>query len=491
MEVSSQKAGYTAEETAESYKLLYGYLDDDQSTATTLANLQALGLSQDELTQMIKGTTGAWANYGDSIPIDGLAEAINETVKTSTVTGTFADVLNWAGTSEDEFNEKLAACSSDAERANLIMQELANQGLMDAADQWRENNKAMHDSNVASASLQEQMAMLGEKITPLMTIVTQAVAGVLTWFNSLDGSTQAAILSIIAFVAAIGPVTGAIRNIYNSASELYGFVKDIMLPGLQSGLSSFTSFLISNPVVLILAAIAAIVAAIAVFGDDIQSVLQGVDDFIQNVFSRDWSESFGGLGEVLNGFLRALKNIWDSAYTILNGVIDFIRGVFTGNWTRAFQGLQDIVVGIFSGMATLVAAPLNVIIGLINGVIDGVNWLISGLNKIHFDIPDWVPGIGGKGFGINIGEIGHIPYLAKGGILSQGSAVVGEAGPELLTMTGNQAVVQPLTNQTTNHNIGGVNLYIYGAPGQDVNELADIISERINQEVTRKEAAFG
>lgn len=491
LEVSSQKAGYTAEETAESYKLLYGYLDDDQSTATTLANLQALGLSQDELTQMIKGTTGAWANYGDSIPIDGLAEAINETVKTSTVTGTFADVLNWAGTSEDEFNEKLAACSSDAERANLIMQELANQGLMDAADQWRENNKAMHDSNVASASLQEQMAMLGEKITPLMTIVTQAVAGVLTWFNSLDGSTQAAILSIIAFVAAIGPVTGAIRNIYNSASELYGFVKDIMLPGLQSGLSSFTSFLISNPVVLILAAIAAIVAAIAVFGDDIQSVLQGVDDFIQNVFSRDWSESFGGLGEVLNGFLRALKNIWDSAYTILNGVIDFIRGVFTGNWTRAFQGLQDIVVGIFSGMATLVAAPLNVIIGLINGVIDGVNWLISGLNKIHFDIPDWVPGIGGKGFGINIGEIGHIPYLAKGGILSQGSAVVGEAGPELLTMTGNQAVVQPLTNQTTNHNIGGVNLYIYGAPGQDVNELADIISERINQEVTRKEAAFG
>lgn len=491
LEVSSQKAGYTAEETAESYKLLYGYLDDDQSTATTLANLQALGLSQDELTQMIKGTTGAWANYGDSIPIDGLAEAINETVKTSTVTGTFADVLNWAGTSEDEFNEKLAACGSDAERANLIMQELANQGLMDAADQWRENNKAMYDSNVASASLQEQMAMLGEKITPLMTIVTQAVAGVLTWFNSLDGSTQAAILSIIAFVAAIGPVTGAISNIYDSASGLYGFVKDIMLPGLQSGLSSFTSFLISNPVVLILAAIAAIVAAIAVFGDDIQSVLQGVDDFIQNVFSRDWSESFGGLGEVLNGFLRALKNIWDSAYTILNGVIDFIRGVFTGNWTRAFQGLQDIVVGIFSGMATLVAAPLNVIIGLINGVIDGVNWLISGLNKIHFDIPDWVPGIGGKGFGINIGEIGHIPYLAKGGILSQGSAVVGEAGPELLTMTGNQAVVQPLTNQTTNHNIGGVNLYIYGAPGQDVNELADIISERINQEVTRKEAAFG
>lgn len=137
LEVSSQNAGYTAEQTAESYRTLYGVLADDQTAATTTANLQALGLSQEELSTVIEGTIGAWATYGDSIPIDGLAESINETVKTSTVTGTFADMLNWAGTSEDAFNEKLAACGSESERVNLVMQEMANQGLVDAGKNGR------------------------------------------------------------------------------------------------------------------------------------------------------------------------------------------------------------------------------------------------------------------------------------------------------------------------------------------------------------------
>ena len=82
LEVSSEKAGYSADQTKESYQTLYGVLADDQTAATTTANLQALGLSQQDLTNMINGTIGAWATYGDSIPIDGLAEAINETVKT-------------------------------------------------------------------------------------------------------------------------------------------------------------------------------------------------------------------------------------------------------------------------------------------------------------------------------------------------------------------------------------------------------------------------
>ena len=130
LEVSSENAGYSAEQTTAAYNQLYGVLADNQTAATTTANLQALGLEQEQLNQLINGTIGAWATYGDSIPIDGLAEAINETAKVGTVTGTFADVLNWAGTSEDEFNERLAECSSQSERANLILQEMSRQGLM-------------------------------------------------------------------------------------------------------------------------------------------------------------------------------------------------------------------------------------------------------------------------------------------------------------------------------------------------------------------------
>ena len=79
LEVSSKQAGYTAEQTAEAYNHLYGVLGDAQTTATTLANLQAIGLSQEDLMTLIDGCSGAWAKYGDSIPIDSLAESINET----------------------------------------------------------------------------------------------------------------------------------------------------------------------------------------------------------------------------------------------------------------------------------------------------------------------------------------------------------------------------------------------------------------------------
>mgnify|MGYP000677139777 CR=1 FL=1 len=78
LEASSGLAGYSAEQTEEIYEKLFGVLGDDQTAATTTANLQALGLEQNELTELVNGTIGAWAKYGDSIPIDGLAESINE-----------------------------------------------------------------------------------------------------------------------------------------------------------------------------------------------------------------------------------------------------------------------------------------------------------------------------------------------------------------------------------------------------------------------------
>ena len=190
LEASSQKLGYTNEETQETFKQLYGVLDDDQTAATTTANLQALGLSQSELKMMTEGVIGAWAQYGDSIPIDGLAEAVNETVKAGQVTGTFADVLNWAGTSEDDFNERLAACGSESERANLIMQELANQGLVDSAAGFRESNKALIENNEANLSMKQSLEKLGEKALPIMTEITEAISGAIDIFNNLPGPVQ-------------------------------------------------------------------------------------------------------------------------------------------------------------------------------------------------------------------------------------------------------------------------------------------------------------
>lgn len=167
LEASSQAAGYTAEQTAESYEYLYGVLGDTQTAATTVANLQAIGLAQGDLRGMIDSVIGAWATYGDSIPIDGLAEAVNETIQAGKVTGTFADVLNWAGVSEDEFNVKLAAANDSTERAQIVLNQLANQGLPETAKAWRDANEDVVAYNESQLKLDEAMGQLGETLAPV------------------------------------------------------------------------------------------------------------------------------------------------------------------------------------------------------------------------------------------------------------------------------------------------------------------------------------
>lgn len=167
LEVSSQAAGYSAEETAQTYERLYSVLGDNQTAATTVANLQAIGLSQEELMLVTDSAIGAWARYGDSIPIDGLAEAINETIQAGQVTGTFADVLNWAGTSEDDFNAKLESANSTTERANIVLQELTRQGLAEAGQAWIDTNDDIVAANESQAKFEEAQAKLGEKLSPV------------------------------------------------------------------------------------------------------------------------------------------------------------------------------------------------------------------------------------------------------------------------------------------------------------------------------------
>ena len=545
LEISSQAAGYTAEQTASSYKTLYGVLGDDQTAATTTANLQALGLSQSQLDQIINGTIGAWATYGDSIPIDSLSEAINETVKTGNVTGTFADVLNWAGTSEDEFNAKLQAANSESERANLVLQELANQGLMTAGQAWQENNEALFENNQANADLQEQLSELGETVMPIITAVTQGIANILSWFNNLSPEVQNFIGIVLGLVAAISTVIGVIQ-----------------------GISGALALLSANPISLIIMAVAALVAAFIYLWnnceefrefwinlwDTISSAFSTVWDAIVNFFTvtipdawnsvvdffwqgyYTWQSIWQSIGDFFSGiwdgivsfFTETIPNAWNSLVDFcwqgyyawqevwqnvgdfFSGIWDGIVGFFTETipnawnglmdifnkigswWSGIWNGVRDTFSNVFNSLVNIAKQPINAIIGLINGIIDGLNWMIGGLNQLSFDIPDWVPVFGGKKFGINIPTIGKIPYLASGGVLSQGSAVVGEAGPELLTMMGTKAVVQPLTSSTTtNTNLGGVNIVVYGAPGQDVRELADIIMDEMQSATMRKGAVWG
>lgn len=544
LEVSSENAGYTAEQTAEAYYQLYWALGDEQAAATATANLQAIGLEQQELNRLLELSVGAWATYGDSIPIDGLAESINETIKAGQVTGTFADVLNWgtaegetfgvmlkenteaneewnnavaaAETAEDFFNLALQSASSEAERANLVMQAMASQGLADTADAWYANNKDIVEANDAQLQFIETASELSERVAPAVNAVqtgfNKIFAAILEATEGIDFNAVAAGITgffdfliangdtIIAVIAGIGGGMAALKiaDVVSSFSSATSVVQGLTaaFPALSGVITALT-----NPVFLVTAAVVGLVTLIATKGDEIQAMLARFDEWLTGVFATDWTEIFGPvLGGAFNAFFQNIENVWNGIKQIFNGVIDFIRGVFTGDWDRAWKGLGEVLRGIVDTWVAIVKAPINGIIGILNAAIGGINSLIDGLNSLRIDIPDWVPGIGGGSLGFNIPHIPTIPLLADGGILLRGAAIVGEAGPELLQQLGNRTIVQPLsggesaaargTAAAKQRSAPVINITINAPAGMDVNALADAVAYRLQTLAGRKEAVW-
>ncbi len=115
---------------------------------------------------------------------------------------------------------------------------------------------------------------------------------------------------------------------------------------------------------------------------------------------------------LLGGIKKNFQPLLDAFKQIMSGITNFISGVFSGDWKKAWDGVKDIFAGIWNGIVSLLE-------GAINAIIDGLNWLISQMNKISFDVPSWVPLIGGKSMGINIPSISRveIPRLAQGAVI--------------------------------------------------------------------------
>lgn len=292
---------------------------------------------------------------------------------------------------------------------------------IDKADQ------AMNNAKLVMASVGEsiQVALL-----PFFEQAIDALTRFKGWFDSLDEGQKQTILTIALVVAAIGPFLVILGTLMGSVTKVATGIKT-----LQSVFSAMKLAFAANPFVLVIAGIALLIAGFVLaynkckwFRDGVNKFFQGIKDVGSSVFSfleKHVSGVFGGIMANFNNFASAGKRIF-------NGFLDFITGVFTGNWSKAWQGIQDIFGGIFDGLAALVKAPINSVIGLIND-------FLGHLGTIK--IPKWIPKWGGKTF-----SIGKIPYLAKGGHLINGQAIVGEAGPELLNVSNGKTTVTPLSD---------------------------------------------
>ena len=227
------------------------------------------------------------------------------------------------------------------------------------------------------------------------------ITGAIGW---LIGNVKNFFLSIISAVKALFGI--------NSPSTVFADIGKNLILGLFNGISGLWSMVTSF----------------------FTGALSGLQSFFSNAwanilgafnsFQSSLAQSFPVLATIIQGPIDTIKIILEGLKGVLDGIIQFITGVFTGNWSQAWEGVKSIFGNIFNSLAALVKQPINAVISIINKA-------ISGINGLKLDIPDWVPVLGGKTFGLNIPEI---PQLAVGGIVTAPTVLeAGEGGePEAI-----------------------------------------------------------
>ena len=173
-----KSAGSSAAQATKTFKELYRFLGDSDRAVETAQNLARVTTSEKELAEWTKILQGVYATMGDAIPVETLAESVNETAQVAKVTGTLADALNWMGVSEDAVNSQLATMNTAHER-EAYLRSLLNGLYSNAAAIYEHNSKAMLDYNQAQANLKIQLADVATKIMPLITAFSNMAAVVL------------------------------------------------------------------------------------------------------------------------------------------------------------------------------------------------------------------------------------------------------------------------------------------------------------------------
>jgi len=281
------------------------------------------------------------------------------------------------------------------------------------------------------------------------------------------------------------PVARVLTDVFATAFNIVGYVAQSFWQNVLAPLGDF----IGTVFVAVIRAVIDIMShwwntvlkplasfLIGVFKVAIEGVISTFQFLWQNVLSPLISFMTGIFKPAFDTVMSGIKGTIEGLKTAFVGLINFITGVFTANWEKAWRSVRDIFKGIFDTLYSIVKTPLNLII-------DAVNTLIRGLNRIRIDIPSWVPGVGGRSFGINIPTI---PKLATGAVVdSPMVALLGEAGREaVMPLERNTEWIAELASQIANI-IGTGETTIIVKIGEDT------ITEKVISNINRRNRIAG
>ena len=402
-------AGFTTEQATDVYKDFYAVLGEEDRSVEAVSHLAKLVDSEKDLQTWTDICTGVWATFGDSLPIEGLTEASNETAKTGKLTGALADALNWAGQSEDEFQAKLDSLNTEQERSAFITETL-NGLYSDTADVYRKNNASVMEANKAQSDYADAMAKMGEKIEPVTTALkvgfTEVLNTAMELFSNVD---------VDGFVSKLEEGFGVLTDtVLPAVKEGLGWIKDnkdIIIAGLAGIASGFVAFNVANmimavttavkgftsgltlaqvamkafnlvvsanPIGLLVTIIATVVTAIVTF--------IATNDEARAKFLSAWSKIVEGLRGFINNAITLIKQLPQQVWTWLQNTISKVSQFAVSMANKATEAgrsfvnnLVNAVSGVVSKMKTIGS---SIVEGIWSGISSGWGWLKDSVSNL-------------------------------------------------------------------------------------------------------------
>lgn len=396
--------------------------------------------------------------------LTALSKIENETQRDTLAMDIFGRSANDLAGVIDDGGAALRDYGEEMERLGLVISQETLDELNEVNDQI-DKIKAQSISTLAKsgATALEALAPIIEKVVGGLDALFQKIA-------LLNPQQMETILTILAIVAAVSPVAGIIGKVAGAISALMPI------------LGALWALLAANPITLIIAIVLAAIAVFALWGEKIISALQPALAWLQDVFVSTWTNAWEEIKKAWDAVTSWFKEQSEEIKATFTTITDWLSTTFKESWEKVWEGVGKIFSGVFDGLAGIAEGAINGVISIVNGAIDKINALIGLINKIP---------------GVDIGSIGTIGNFsfdgaaANGGTLSRGNILVGENGPEIMTVAGGRATVTPLSGRAPHTpvqpatNGGNLTTNVQVSFTGSLAQLAHILTPEIKAETVR------